>query len=100
IFLGVLTFAATEQNRAKDLWRPEPSVVSSQAALVPVSAANSGPGWSVVSSPNTNDGPLSNAFSAVACTSTVDCWAVGYRDPYSGERKTFVEHWDGNSWSI
>ena len=46
--------------------------------------------WSIVPSPNVNDGVQYNYLSNVACSSASDCWAVG----------THIQHWDGVSWSI
>ena len=102
ISLGVLSVAGTPRKTEK-VNPIERGPLLREASVAPAKigvAANSGPSWSVVSSPNTNDGPLSNDFNAVACNSSVDCWAVGHRDPYNGAIQTLIEHWDGNSWSI
>jgi hypothetical protein len=65
-----------------------------------------GNSWSVVSSPNAN-AVGDNELIGVTCSSTTDCWSVGY---YSVGNPTFptgalvyqtlIEHWDGTSWTI
>jgi hypothetical protein len=55
--------------------------------------------WTIVTSPNSQ--PIENYLLDVACTSTSDCWAVGYsRDIVSGLYQTLIEHWDGTVWSL
>ena len=51
--------------------------------------------WSMVTSPNAtpNDG-----LYGVSCTSTSDCWSVGFANATADQ--TLIEHWDGTSWSI
>ena len=56
----------------------------------------SGPGWSIVTSPNepvTGSGNLQS----VTCSTESDCWAVGVNSDAS---KTLVEHWNGGAWTI
>lgn len=54
-----------------------------------------GSSWSIVTSPNTS--PLqANFLLKTTCTSSSDCWAVGYTGAY----QTLIERWDGNSWAI
>ncbi|HSH39568.1 MAG TPA: hypothetical protein VK993_12355 [Chthoniobacterales bacterium] len=55
-----------------------------------------GSAWSAVPSPNLSRGNLLNG---VSCTSTSDCWAVGYHATNRPAR-TLTEHWDGTSWTI
>lgn len=56
--------------------------------------------WSIQSSPNTGSG-YGDFLYDVTCTSSTDCWAVGYYSPNtSGPNSTLTEHWDGTSWSI
>jgi hypothetical protein len=58
-----------------------------------------GTAWTIVTSPNSQ--PIENYLLDVACTSTSDCWAVGYsRDVVFGVYQTLIEHWDGTLWSI
>ena len=56
--------------------------------------------WSIVSSPNPADADNSSLLK-VACSSTSDCWAIGYYyDNNPGIAHTLVEHWNGAAWSI
>jgi hypothetical protein len=60
--------------------------------------------WTIVNSPNT-DATHYNLLQDVTCTSTSQCWAVGYvlnSDAITGSQfyQTLVEHWDGTSWTI
>jgi hypothetical protein len=58
--------------------------------------ASSGPGWSIVTSPN--EATTGTGFlQSVVCSNASDCWAVG--DFHSGS-KTLIEHWDGAAWTI
>ena len=36
----------------------------------------------------------------VACTSSSDCWAVGYSYTPDGPNQALIEHWDGNLWQV
>ena len=68
-----------------------------------------GTSWTVTSSPDT-DPSKPNYLNAVICTSTSDCWAVGYyfvNLVFVGPGligtplyQTLIEHWDGTSWVI
>jgi len=51
--------------------------------------------WSIVSSPNAGTGD--NILDGVACSSSNDCWAVGYSGTPA---QTLAEHWNGGSWTI
>ena len=57
-----------------------------------------GTAWSIAASPNPTD-IAHNYLTDVACSTSSDCWAVGY---YEGEskRQTLIEHWDGTAWTI
>ena len=99
VSLGVLSFAGTPQHDSDKLNAPQLSGVR-KSAIHPGKigpASNSGPGWSVVASPNTTEQQLLGTD----CVSATDCWAVGY---YYGlgitYSQTLVEHWNGNSWTI
>ena len=66
------------------------------APLVP--AVN---GWSIVPSPNINEGLQQNELYRVACNSGTDCWAVGqYYDSGRSRLQSLIQHWDGISWSL
>ena len=58
-----------------------------------------GSSWSLVPSPNRNDGY--NELHSISAVSSSDIWAVGYYNisSYVSE-KTLVEHWDGSTWSL
>lgn len=57
----------------------------------------SGMAWSIAGSPNS--GMQNNHLNSVTCTSTSDCWAVGYYLNSSTDQ-TLTEHWNGNSWAV
>jgi hypothetical protein len=62
-----------------------------------------GQSWNVVSSPNADSAfGAFNTLTGIAGFNTSDLYAVGYfGDPnLAGQHATFVEHFDGNSWSI
>lgn len=54
-----------------------------------------GVSWSIVKSPNSVVGGY---LMSVACTSTIDCFAVGWDNWDPGA--TLIEHWNGSTWSI
>ena len=56
------------------------------------------PAWSIVTSPSANT--PSQLLHSVTCTSTSNCWAVGYYNNNSGVRQTLIEQWNGTSWTI
>ena len=63
-----------------------------------------GASWTIVASPNTST-TQSNFLNGVTCTSTANCWAVGYY--YNGNlatgettSQTLIVRWDGTSWVI
>jgi len=66
-----------------------------------------GTSWSKVTSPNTSSSK-ENVLNAVTCTSSSDCWAVGYSCETTSacttganvSNQTLTEHYDGTSWSI
>jgi hypothetical protein len=65
-----------------------------------------GTSWSVVSSPNVTEAQ-DNEFRSVTCTSSADCWTVGYYSIGNPALpggplvyQTLIEHWDGTSWTI
>src|ERR1022692_1208399 len=97
LFLGIFGFTAASP---KDAENPKPRsdlpVVRTQrnGPSAPEGVV-SGPGWSIITSPNdtmTGTGSLSS----VACSAASDCWAVGY----SSGSLTLTEHWDGTAWTI
>jgi hypothetical protein len=63
-----------------------------------------GTSWVITTSPN-NGATQSNVLSDVACTSTSDCWGVGYYLNGNGigglpAYQTLIERWDGSAWTI
>jgi hypothetical protein len=75
---------------------PFKSNAATAAARIPLTST--GPGWSIVQSPN-NGSPGTNELFATTCTSSSDCWAVGYSDIGSGYN-TLIERWNGAAWAI
>ena len=67
-----------------------------RASLAPSPAA-SGPGWSIVPSPN----PLARTgqLAGVSCSSSSSCTAVGDYTKRLGTTVTLAERWNGTSWS-
>ena len=57
-----------------------------------------GASWEIIPSPNTSSSQ-DNYLQSVTCTSTSDCWAVGFyiADIYP---QTLIEQWNGTSWAI
>ncbi len=59
-----------------------------------------GNAWSIVPSP-TPIGDVGALLQSVSCTSTSNCWAVGFGTDQNGQNlKSVAEHWDGTSWSL
>ena len=57
-----------------------------------------GSSWSMVSSPDT---AYNDYLMSIDCTSSAECWAVGWSSDSSGPtRHTLAEHWDGWSWNL
>jgi Dockerin type I domain len=60
-----------------------------------LAARSFGTGWIRVDSADTND---SGVLHGIACTSSVDCWAVGASNAAGGQG--LIERWNGNVWVI
>ena len=59
-----------------------------------------GTAWSIVPSPAPTSNPFNyNFLRGVTCTSSSDCWSVGYSF-MNGVYQPLIERWDGNAWSI
>jgi hypothetical protein len=58
-----------------------------------------GVSWVIVPSVNTNVNDWDD-LSAITCSSSSDCWAVGEYSPPISNPYTLIEHWDGAEWSI
>jgi hypothetical protein len=69
------------------------------AATPTTPLAPTGPGWSIVTSPNTS-ATQNDYLKSVACASASDCWAVGYYLTGNNTPQTLIEHWNGTSWAI
>jgi hypothetical protein len=54
--------------------------------------------WSIVTSANTTS-IEDNELSAVSCTSSADCWAIG---AFAGTTRAsaLIEHWNGSAWAV
>lgn len=63
-------------------------------------AADAGPPWAVIATPNTS--APDNQLTAVSCVDASDCWAVGASDdePGAATTRTLAEHWNGSTWSV
>lgn len=57
-----------------------------------------GSSWAIVASLNGST-TQDNYLHSVTCTSTSNCWAIGYYSNGSAFL-TLIEHWDGTSWTI
>jgi uncharacterized membrane protein YgdD (TMEM256/DUF423 family) len=59
-----------------------------------------GSSWNVVPSP-TPTGAVGAFLEGVSCTSSSDCWAVGFStDQNGGALNSLIEQWNGSQWSI
>jgi hypothetical protein len=60
-----------------------------------------GVAWVLVDSPSSS-ASQTNVLSSVACSSSADCWAVGYQNTGTGTTpaRTLIEHYDGAAWTI
>jgi hypothetical protein len=58
-----------------------------------------GGAWAAVSSPNTS-ASQSNVLNSVTCTSSTECFAVGYYRSATNVAQTLIEQWDGHTWTI
>jgi Ser-Thr-rich glycosyl-phosphatidyl-inositol-anchored membrane family len=68
------------------------------AVTAVTSSAVSANGWAVVNSPD--QGGFSSALSAVSCSTSNTCVAVGYYINGSGFDQTLAESWNGSTWAI
>ena len=68
-----------------------------RSSLAPSPAA-SGPGWSIVPSPNPR-APTGQLF-GFSCSSSSSCTAVGDYTQRFGTTVTLAERWNGTSWSV
>lgn len=86
IFLGALSFAAGPRELSQSSAKGR-SVDRIRGELIN-STSVSGPGWSIVT-------PASNITYpyGLACTSNINCWAVGDGNPPA------VAHWNGSGWT-
>lgn len=78
-------------NRNSGLSKGNATAVEASMPLAPVS----GPGWSIITSPNVTG---SNYLNDVTCASASECWAVGNYNS-TGRDQTLIEKWDGTSWT-
>ena len=92
-FNGIVSFASN--NVVAVGYQP-----ASNGAVLTLVERWDGTKWSIVTTPNGSPGGQS--FSAVSATSPNDIWAVGSLViPNSNKAvQTFVEHFDGSTWSI
>ena len=93
ILLGTLAVARVPRSETKGDVAAHRKIATIPPSLA---AGNSGPGWTIVKSPNTTEQNLA----AVSCASLADCWAVGNYVNTAGFAQTLTEHWDGSAWKI
>jgi hypothetical protein len=62
-----------------------------------LSAHWDGSSWSIVPTPSVGQNDL---LLGGTCTSSSNCWAVGYSKNASGRATTLIERWDGSSWNV
>jgi hypothetical protein len=98
--LGITCTSAT------DCWAVGHHDSGDVAVFVTLIVHYDGTSWSVVNSPNVTEAQ-DNELRSVACTSSVDCWAVGYYSIGNPAlpigtliTQTLIEHWDGASWTV
>jgi len=58
-----------------------------------------GSAWTAVSSPNTS-ASQTNVLNSVTCTSSTECFAVGYYRSGTNVAQTLIEQWDGHTWTL
>ncbi len=75
------------------------SYVDSAGVRKTLAMAWNGTSWSVVTTPDPA-GATSSELTAISCTSTAFCRAVGSYLDFAGIRKTLAMGWNGASWSI
>lgn len=80
-----------------ECWAVGYSAVFSDWKISPLVEYWNGTSWTIVESATSNE--ASTSLSSVSCVATSDCWASGYSAGNGSSHHTFVEHWDGNSWS-
>jgi len=99
IVLAMLVLAVTACGTSSGPSGQAGSATSSPSLPASPSAAATAGAWRIDPSPSpSND----NYLNGVACTSSNNCWAVGYyynANKGSGE-KTLIEHWNGLSWNV
>ncbi len=66
----------------------------------PLAARWNGTSWTQQSTPPKPGSVLKRELTAVSCTSTTKCTAVGPEQDTSGANLPLVERWDGASWAV
>jgi len=66
----------------------------------PIALHYNGRTWAAVPIPTPPGTFAANYLSAVDCTSTASCWAVGGIDGATSKGAPLVEHWNGLRWSV
>ena len=66
----------------------------------PIALHYNGRTWATVPIPTPPGTFAANYLSAVDCTSTASCWAVGGIDGATSKGAPLVEHWNGLRWSV
>jgi hypothetical protein len=92
---------ATACNSTSDCWAV--GTYSNGSAAQTLIEHWDGISWKIVDSPNSGGGNNRNFLLSVACSSSSDCWAVGFTDNAGSDGLEFrplTLHWDGNRWTI
>ncbi|MGH8092566.1 MAG: hypothetical protein ACREIF_03725, partial [Chthoniobacterales bacterium] len=94
---GILlaTFSVATIAQGRDQRASSASALKPRPPLAPT-----GPGWSIVTSPNVSTILSDYLNGGVTCASASDCWAVGEYEDDTVCSHPLIEHWNGTSWSI
>ena len=99
---GAFQFAkAISMSSSTDAWAV--GVDESRSPSRNVSAHWDGTAWSIVATPNLEDGmPPDNQLLGVTAIAPDDAWAVGWENNLQGLniQETIAMHWDGSAWTI
>src|SRR5262249_44532989 len=73
------------------------SLLASLCAVLAAPVAAAPTNWSITTSPNPGS---ANGLDGLACATTTDCVAVGFRIDGAGVKHTLVERWTGATWAV
>jgi hypothetical protein len=84
-------------NSALDCWAVGYHTVGNTFNYDSLTLHWDGTSWTIVSSPSPSS--ASNFLFSVSCSSSSNCWSVGWYDPGDGTLPALIEHWDGTAWT-